>query len=103
MLGGYLLLYPKARVHALVPLPGFFTSTVLPAMVFLFIWFGMQIFNVLRGGGGGVAWYAHIGGFIVGLALIKLLESKEHRERPAHEPAAMSFRPSMRRRSPWGY
>ncbi len=80
VLGGYLLLYPKARVLTLVPLPGFFTTFYLPAALFLVIWLFMQLSGVL-GEGGGVAWWAHIGGFIAGLVLIKPLESQEHRQR----------------------
>jgi membrane associated rhomboid family serine protease len=79
VLGGYLLLYPRARVLTLVFLFVFFTFIQIPALFFLVIWFGQQVlFGYLNyadptGGGGGVAYFAHIGGFLFGLATIKLL------------------------------
>ena len=81
VLGAYLLLYPKARVLSLVPLGFIMTTIRLPAIVFLGIWIFMQITNVLGATDQGVAWFAHIGGFIAGVALVKIFESKEHRER----------------------
>ncbi len=86
ILGGYLLLYPRAHVLALVPLPPMFLTTLrLPAAVFLIIWFVMQLTGVF-GGQGSVAWWAHIGGFAAGALLIKLFETGEHRRRPPQEP-----------------
>jgi len=70
ILGAYLLLYPKARVMTLV----LFSVVPIPAAFVLGLWFFMQLLNV--GGGGGVAWFAHIGGFLVGMALIKLITKK---------------------------
>lgn len=70
VLGGYARLYPKARVHTLVIL-FFIQHLYLPAILLLGFWFLMQFFSVL-GGGAGVAWYAHIGGFIAGFVLVKL-------------------------------
>ena len=75
VLGGYAVLYPKARVLTLVPL-GFFLQTVeLPALVVLALWFGIQaVSGILSLGmqGGGVAWWAHVGGFLAGVILVKL-------------------------------
>jgi membrane associated rhomboid family serine protease len=82
VLGGYLLLYPRARVLTLVFLFVFFTFIQIPAMFFLVIWFGEQLlfgyFNQVNptGGGGGVAYFAHIGGFLFGLLTVKLLATK---------------------------
>jgi membrane associated rhomboid family serine protease len=82
VLGGYLLLYPRARVLTLVFLFVFFTFIQIPAMFFLVIWFGQQLlFGYLNyadptGGGGGVAYFAHIGGFLFGLLTVKLLATK---------------------------
>ncbi len=79
VLGAYLLLYPKARVHTLVVL-GFYVRTVaVPAMVVLGFWFVLQFLNALvsPGGGGGVAWFAHIGGFLAGLALVGLFKRRD--------------------------
>ena len=76
VLGAYLLLYPHARVLVLIPF-GFFTRMIyLPAGWVLGLWFVLQIFSSLAAGsaGGGVAWYAHIGGFLTGVALIPLFK-----------------------------
>ncbi len=83
VLGGYLLLYPKARIVTLVPLGYIWFTTELPALVFLPIWFAMQFLGILGGSmtGGGVAYWAHVGGFAAGLLLVKLLETQEHKER----------------------
>jgi len=70
VLGAYLLLYPAARVRTLVFLFFFIRVIAIPAAYVLGLWFVLQILNV--GMGGGVAWFAHIGGFLFGLALIKL-------------------------------
>jgi membrane associated rhomboid family serine protease len=72
VLGAYLLLYPKARVLTLVPL-GFFTRLMyVPALVVLGIWIAFQLLSGLGSGsaGGGVAWFAHIGGFAAGMLLV---------------------------------
>ena len=79
VLGGYIVLYPRARVLTLVILIFFVTVIELPALVMLGIWFAEQaIFGAVgltnpTGGGGGVAYFAHIGGFAFGAATIKLL------------------------------
>ena len=86
VLGGYLLLYPRARVLTLVFLFVFFTFIQIPAMFFLVIWFGQQVlFGYLdyadpTGGGGGVAYFAHIGGFLFGLLAVKLFASRAQRD-----------------------
>lgn len=72
VLGAYLLLYPRARVLVLIPL-GFFLQTVrLPAAAVLLLWFGLQLLSSLLApaGGGGVAFRAHVGGFVAGLLLV---------------------------------
>jgi len=76
VLGAYALLYPHARVLVLIPL-GFFTRMMhLPAMGVLGFWFVLQLINsaVTSSSGGGVAWMAHIGGFVAGMALIPLFK-----------------------------
>ncbi len=77
ILGAYILLYPRAKVLVLIPL-GFFSQMIyIPAVVVLGLWFAMQ---VLSGGfslgteGGGVAFFAHIGGFLAGMVLIGLFK-----------------------------
>jgi membrane associated rhomboid family serine protease len=78
VLGGYLLLYPRARVVTLVILVIFVTLIELPAVAVLLLWIGQQIlFSALDyttgGAEGGVAYFAHIGGFVFGLLVIRLL------------------------------
>ncbi len=69
VLGAYFLLYPGARVLTLLFFFFFIRIIAIPAGFFLSFWFLMQILNL--GLGGGVAWYAHIGGFVAGVLLIK--------------------------------
>ncbi len=82
VLGGYILIYPRARVLTLVFIILFFTVIELPAFVMLGIWFAEQaVFGAANltnptGGGGGVAYFAHVGGFIFGIATIKLLATR---------------------------
>jgi membrane associated rhomboid family serine protease len=82
VLGGYLLLYPRARVVTLIFIIFFFTIVELPALLILGFWFVQQIafgfYGVANptGGGGGVAYFAHIGGFAFGLLAIKLFASR---------------------------
>lgn len=84
VLGAYLALFPANRVRTLLVLGWFIRFVDLPAFLVLGIWFVLQIINALASLGmpsaGGVAWFAHLGGFIFGLVLGGLLR---HR-RPAH-------------------
>ncbi|MGB9907504.1 MAG: rhomboid family intramembrane serine protease [Candidatus Saccharicenans sp.] len=68
LLGAYLVLYPSARVKTLVFLFIYITVIYVPAWVLLGLWFILQLSNI--GLGGGVAWFAHIGGFLAGLSLV---------------------------------
>jgi membrane associated rhomboid family serine protease len=79
VLGAYVLLYPHARVLVLVPL-GFMAHMVrMPAGWVLGLWFGIQILSSLGSQGAGVAWFAHIGGFLVGMALIPVFKYRRVR------------------------
>ncbi|OPY66613.1 MAG: Rhomboid protease GluP [Syntrophorhabdaceae bacterium PtaU1.Bin034] len=69
VLGAYLLLFPKARVKTLIFIFIFITTVEIPAMVLLTVWFFLQI---IFSHGQGVAWFAHIGGFVFGLLAIKI-------------------------------
>jgi membrane associated rhomboid family serine protease len=74
VLGAYLVLFPGAKVLTLVPILFFFQLIELPALIFLGFWFVMQFFSgalsLTAGQVGGTAWWAHIGGFAAGVALI---------------------------------
>ncbi len=76
ILGAYLFMFPRARVVTVIPIFFFLQFAELPALVVLGFWFVMQFFNGLislgyeTGGMGGVAWWAHVGGFVAGLILI---------------------------------
>ena len=76
VLAAYMIRYPKARVHVFIFLFIFFTTIRVPAFVVIGFWFFEQLTNGLGTIGldisGGVAWFAHIGGFIAGAGLIKL-------------------------------
>jgi membrane associated rhomboid family serine protease len=90
VLGGYILLYPRARVLTLVFIVFFFTVIELPALVVLGFWFIEQaVFGAAgltnpAGGGGGVAYFAHVGGFVFGLAAIKLLATRRRQLPPRY-------------------
>ena len=74
VLGAYALLFPRARVRTFVFLFIFVEVVHVPAAFLLGLWFVMQIMNI--GLGGGVAWFAHIGGFLVGLGLARAFKKK---------------------------
>ena len=82
VMGAYLVLYPRVRVFTFVPLGFVMTSIALPAWVMLIYWMVLQIFGGLTqqvaGEGGGVAFWAHLGGFVAGLVLIKLFARPKH-------------------------
>lgn len=71
VMGGYLLLYPKARVDIFLFFIVFFRIFPIPAWIMLGIWFALQLFNgfSIDTSGGGVAYWAHAGGFVIGLIL----------------------------------
>jgi membrane associated rhomboid family serine protease len=81
VLGAYVVLYPRVRVHTLVTLGFFITTVALPAYVMLGYWFLLQILLGAVGSmsrvEGGVAVWAHVGGFIAGVVLIKLFASTQ--------------------------
>ena len=85
VLAGYLLLHPHARIVTLVPVFIFIHFMELPAYLFIFVWIGFQLlsaylsFGDIGAGVGGVAWFAHVGGFVAGLVVIKMTSLFAHR------------------------
>jgi membrane associated rhomboid family serine protease len=74
VLGAYLILFPHSRIASLVPILFIFTIIEIPAVIFLLFWFVSQLYSglfAIRGGGGsGIAWWAHIGGFLFGILMV---------------------------------
>jgi membrane associated rhomboid family serine protease len=81
VLGAYWLLFPRARVKTFVFLVFYIDVVPIPAAIVLGLWFLAQVLNV--GMGGGVAWFAHIGGFLSGLLLIRLALGRNRASRGA--------------------
>jgi membrane associated rhomboid family serine protease len=76
VLGAYFVTFPRARVLTLLPIIIFFTIVEVPAVIFLAFWFVLQLFNgtaSLGGAANPVAWWAHVGGFLGGIILIKIM------------------------------
>jgi membrane associated rhomboid family serine protease len=85
VLGAYARLYPRARVVTLVFIVIIFTVVTLPALLVLGLWFLLQLLPAFTApgdvaGGGGVAYFAHIGGFLFGVLAIKLFASNIHED-----------------------
>jgi membrane associated rhomboid family serine protease len=80
-MGAYLILFPRVRVFTMVPLGFFLHSIALPAWVMLIYWAVLQIFggvtSIVEEQGGGVAFWAHVGGFVAGIVLVKLFERRD--------------------------
>ena len=82
IMGAYFVLYPKARVLSLVPIVFFFTFVEVPAYFFLGFWFILQFFSgtfglLTRGANvGGIAWWAHVGGFVAGVMLLQVFRPR---------------------------
>jgi membrane associated rhomboid family serine protease len=81
VMGAYLVLFPRVRVFTIVPLGFYVTNIALPAWVMLFYWAFLQfaggVTSVLSAQTGGVAFWAHLGGFVAGVALIKPFERRD--------------------------
>ncbi len=81
IMGAYLVLYPHARVLTLVPFVVFIRMMHIPAWVMLGYWFLIQAVSAAvtqsQAGGGGVAFWAHVGGFVAGVILVKLFQRRE--------------------------
>ncbi len=85
ILGAYFICFPGARITTLVPLFFFFWTLELPAVLLLGYWFliqffaGFQMLAIQSATGGGVAWWAHVGAFIVGMALAMMMRPRRRR------------------------
>ncbi len=84
VLGAYVVSYPFARVQTLVPIFIFIQVIEIPALIVLGFWFVMQFFNGTASlaatnvrDSGGVAWWAHVGGFVIGILLIGLFPRRD--------------------------
>jgi membrane associated rhomboid family serine protease len=82
VMGAYLILFPRVRVFTLIPLGFFITTMALPAWGMLIYWAFLQIVGGLGSAlaqetGGGVAFWAHLGGFLAGVVLVKLFEQRK--------------------------
>ncbi|MBF0390114.1 MAG: rhomboid family intramembrane serine protease [Desulfamplus sp.] len=73
VMGAYFILYPKAKIFTLIPIIIIPWFVDIPAFIFLGFWFLMQFYNATgSGGASGIAWWAHVGGFIAGIVMVKL-------------------------------
>jgi membrane associated rhomboid family serine protease len=77
VLGAYLLLYPHARVLVGIPIGLYIHPMRLPAVWVLGFWIFLQLFSLFFKGDDGVAWLAHLGGFVAGMALIPLFKRRD--------------------------
>jgi membrane associated rhomboid family serine protease len=98
VMGAYLVLFPRVRVYTVIPLGFFLQTFALPAWAMLLYWAALQLLGGLGGGepgGGGVAFWAHVGGFLAGVALVKLFTRSDHlaaHRAGAWRPASRSWR-----------
>jgi membrane associated rhomboid family serine protease len=101
VLGAYFLLHPGATVRVLIFFGFFATVAHVPAVIVLGLWFLLQLFSgfATPSDAGGVAFWAHIGGFVGGMVLIPVFKQRRVHllEKPHHRPFEME-----RRRGPWG-
>jgi membrane associated rhomboid family serine protease len=93
VLGGYLMLYPRARIQTLIMIPFLWPVIAVPAWIFLSLWFFAQF---MLGVGSGIAWMAHVGGFLAGLGAVRLLA---HTRRGGPPGASVEYIPPARRAS----
>jgi membrane associated rhomboid family serine protease len=91
IMGAYMIKFSRSRIVTLVFIVIFFTTVEIPAWVMLIWWFVIQLFNGFGSlasenySGGGTAWFAHVGGFLAGMLLIRVFPVKQRRWRPWHE------------------
>ncbi|HAV76203.1 MAG TPA: rhomboid family intramembrane serine protease [Anaerolineae bacterium] len=79
VLGAYLVLFPRSRVASLVPIFFIFTIIEIPAFIYLIFWFVSQLYSgwlSIGSTGSGIAWWAHVGGFVFGLIMVFLFAGR---------------------------
>jgi membrane associated rhomboid family serine protease len=87
VMGAYLVKFPHSRIVTLIPIFFLLTTVEIPAVLILIYWFLIQIFSGMAAAGqmasaqGGVAWFAHVGGFVAGMVLISLMKTQERYRR----------------------
>ena len=95
VLGGYVMLFPRAKVSTFVAIPLLWHVRDVPAWIFLGIWFLGQF---LIPSNSGVAWMAHVGGFLAGLGAVRLLAKTRP---PSPTPTDVEYLPPPRRNQSW--
>jgi len=91
VMGAYLIKFPRARIVTLVFIIVFVTTVEIPAWIMLVWWFVIQLFSGLGSlattnySGGGIAWFAHVGGFVTGMLLIRAFPVKRRQWRAWYE------------------
>ncbi len=90
VMGAYLILYPHARILTLVPFMPFFIN--IPAFIYLIIWIVLQIFSGLFSNGGGIAWWAHVAGFLAGMFVcLRSRNCRRRTDEASRPPPKRSF------------
>lgn len=82
LMGGYLVLFPRHQIDVLLPVFGWLSQATVPAYTMLFYWFIVQLFSGAGSigiDGGGIAYFAHVGGFAAGVILVKILGMRRER------------------------
>jgi membrane associated rhomboid family serine protease len=83
VMGAYVIKFPRARITTLVPIFIFITTMEIPAVFLLLYWFAIQFFSGVGSIGysqvssGGVAWFAHVGGFLAGMLLVNMFGQRQ--------------------------
>ncbi|MEN8259391.1 MAG: rhomboid family intramembrane serine protease [Pseudomonadota bacterium] len=95
VMGAYARLYPRAHIHTFIPLGFYFTTVALPAFVMLGYWFLIQVLSgipTLSGPSGGVAFWAHVGGFLAGLLLVGPMHRRDYLDEHRRQRPRLSAR-----------
>ncbi|HVA76873.1 MAG TPA: rhomboid family intramembrane serine protease [Candidatus Binataceae bacterium] len=86
VLGAYFILYPRGRILTVLPIFVYLQMIEIPAVIYLLLWFGVQLYAGIAAGSrgaiaGGVAWWAHVGGFLFGMLVGPMIARNEKRRR----------------------